>query len=402
MRKTKLALAISATFIATSAVATNGTNMIAVGAQANAMGGTGVAAYYGAENVIDNPGMIGKTQSTEFSFGGTIFMPNVSSDNGAGSMDSKADLNIIPSVSLASRINDSLTFGVGMYGTSGMGVDYSGDDAVSGSLFQAQTQMQIMRFVPTLAYNQDNFGLGFSPVIQYSALDVNYNMMGTNYGSGMAQDIGYGFNAGGYVDLSNKVTLGFSYQSAIEMDFDKVLETASQPFKDFNFITETFGNKLEQPAELKAGIAYNMDNIILTADFKQVRWSEAKGYKDFGWEDQNVIAVGAKYSGNNYWLGAGINKADNPIKAGNIATGPAQKPGTINLFNNLFFPATTEMHYSLGGGYNLNKNTTLEGALVYAPETKTTVDTINMGAGVGSNTTKHSQLGYSISVRYNF
>ena len=416
MKKTKLALAVSATIFASSAMATNGTNMIGVGAQGNALGGTGVAAYYGAENVIINPGMIGKTKNTEFAFGGTIFMPNVSSDNGAGFKDSKADLNVIPSVSLASRINDSLTFGIGMYGTSGMGVDYTGDDAVSGSLFQAQTQMQIMRFVPTLAYNEADFGIGFSPVIQYSALDINYNMGGAgagapgaptdgyfNVGSGMAQDIGFGFNLGGYFDITKDTTVALSYQSPIEMDFDKVLEKASEPFVVLGTIPATFGNKLEQPAEIKAGVAHTMDNYMFTADFKQVRWSEAKGYKDFGWDDQNVIALGAKYSGKDYWVGIGFNKADNPIKSGpNAAPGLDQEQGTLNLFNNIFFPATTEQHFTLGGGYGISKNATIEGAIVMAPETKTTVDTVNMGAGVGSNTTKHSQIGYTMSVRYNF
>ena len=80
MQKTKLALAISTAVFATSSMATNGTNMTGVGAQASAMGGTGVAAYYGAENVIVNPAMIGKSTGTEFSFGGTLFAPNVSND----------------------------------------------------------------------------------------------------------------------------------------------------------------------------------------------------------------------------------------------------------------------------------------------------------------------------------
>lgn len=417
MKMTKVALAVSATIFASSAMATNGTNMIGVGTQSNAMGGTGVAAYYGSENGIVNPGMIGKTTGTEFTFGGTVFMPNVESDNGAGASTSKADLNVIPSVSMATRINENLSFGIGMFGTSGMGVDYSGDDAVSGSLYQAQTQMQVMRFVPTLAYNQDNFGIGFSPVIQYSALDINYNMGGAgagapgaptdgyyNVGSGMAQDIGYGFNLGGYFDLSKETTIALSYQSAIEMDFDTQLSDASTPFVTFGMIPEAFGNKLEQPAEIKIGVAHTMGNIMLTADAKQVKWGDATGYKDFGWEDQNVFALGAKYSADKFWVGAGYNYGENPIKNQTVPTptSPSQPEGTLNLFNNIFFPATTESHITLGGGYSLSKNATVEGAVVYAPEVKTTVDTVSMGGPVGSNTTTHSQLGYTVSLRMNF
>jgi len=428
MKKTKLALAISSVVFASSAMATNGTNMTGVGAVSSAMGGTGVAAYYGAENVVVNPAMIGKSTGTEFSFGGTLFKPSVSNDglldaDGQAFADSSADTFLIPSVSLTSRISDSLTFGIGMYGTSGMGVNYS-DNAVNFSSnimnqFEAQSNLQIMRFVPTLAYNEANFGIGFSPIIQYGALDINYKTvqrdsagnpvivdgapLTVGIGSGASSDLGFGYSLGGYLDISEDLTVAASYTSAIDMKYDNQLSTASTPFVNpLSDLTQAFGDNLEQPAELKAGIAYKMGNISLTGDIKQIKWSEAKGYKDFGWDDQNVIAVGAKYQGNGYWLGAGYNKADNPIKEQNGATSYAG--AVTNMFNNVFFPATTEQHFSIGGGYDLTKNVSLDAAIVIAPEVKTTVDTsaLDRASVTSSNTTKHSQNAYTVTVRYNF
>ncbi|MDG6774888.1 outer membrane protein transport protein [Thiomicrorhabdus sp. ZW0627] len=432
MKKTKLALAVSTAIFASSAMATNGTNMTGVGAQSSAMGGTGVAAYYGAENVIVNPGLIGKSQGTEFSFGGTLFKPSVSNNglldaDGQSQVDSDADTFVIPSVSLTSRINDNLTFGIGMYGTSGMGVDYSKNDVNFSSnvmnQFEAKSNLQIMRFVPTLAYNEANFGIGISPVIQYGALDINYKTVlrdnsgnpvmvnGAPYaqtiGNGVSSDLGFGFSLGGYFDINKDLTVAASYTSAINMKYDEQLSVASTPFVNpMSDLTAAFGNELEQPAEVKAGIAYNMGNITLTGDFKQIRWSEAKGYKDFGWEDQNVISIGAKYKGNGYWVGAGYNKADNPIKAQNGATSYAG--AVTNMFNNIFFPAVTEQHWSIGGGYKLTKNVAIDAAIVVAPQVTTTVDTSAVssafaGSSVSSsNTTKHSQQAYTVSVRYNF
>lgn len=402
MKKTKLALAITAaTLVATPVLATNGTNMVGLGAQSSAMGGTGVAAYYGAENVVVNPGLIGKAVGSEFAFGGTLFMPTVTNDaSGAGKETSSANLNLIPSVSLVSRINEELTFGIGMYGTSGMGVDYSD----SANHMNAQSNMQIMRFVPTLAFNQANFGIGFSPIIQYGSLDINFRMNaggGTEtYGKGMASDLGYGFSLGGYFDLSNELTLAAAYTSAIEMKYDGQLSTASAPFVTVGALPKAFGDKLAQPAELKLGAAYTMGNMLYTADVKQIAWSSATGYKDFGWVDQNVIALGAKYSTNSFWAGVGLNHGNNPIKekSASATGGPA-----INMFNNLFFPATTETHISVGGGYSLTPHLTLEGAIVMAPEVKTTVKVPNMaGAGTLDNTTTHSQMGYTFTARYNF
>lgn len=417
MKKTKLALAIATAAFASSAMATNGTNMTGVGAQSSAMGGTGVAAYYGAENVIVNPAMIGKSTGTEFTFGGTLFKPDVKNDGVPGMMSgektpatSSADTFVIPSVSLTSRISDTLTFGIGMYGTSGMGVDYTSNTFDAATMdwkqFEAQSNLQIMRFVPTIAYNETNFGIGFSPIIQYGALDINYQMpefgmggmpTGNSHtaGKGMSSDLGFGYSIGGYFDASEDLTLAASYTSAISMKYDGQLSTASKEFADLNYLDDEFSDKLDQPAELKAGIAYKMGNYTLTGDFKQIRWSDADGYGDFGWEDQNVISIGAKYQGNDYWLGAGYNKADNPIKE--LDSSPSQHGATTNFFNNLFFPATTEQHFSIGGGYNLTKNVAIDAAIVIAPEVKTTVAT-----PFGDNTTKHSQNAYTVSARYNF
>ncbi|WP_044409327.1 OmpP1/FadL family transporter [Thiomicrospira microaerophila] len=411
MKKTKLALAIaSAAMLSQPVLATNGTNMIGLGAQSSAMGGTGVAAYYGAENVVINPGLIGKAQGTEFSFGGTLFMPTVKNNSGMGESKSKADTNLIPSVSLVSRISDELTFGIGMYGSSGMGVDYSG----SAAHLHAQTNMQIMRFVPSLAFNQDNFGIGFSPIIQYGSLDINYTMGDPtaacpgpncgpgNVGHGMAADLGYGFSLGGYFDINENLTLAAAYTSAIKMKYDGQLSKASQPFVGMGMLPATFGDELEQPAELKIGLAFNMGTMTYTADYKNIAWGSATGYKDFNWQDQNVIAVGAKYTSNTYWAGLGVNHGNNPIKEMS-ATAPGGQ--ATNMFNNLFFPATTETHITFGGGYNLTKNLSLDGAIVYAPEVKTTVkgpDFVGGNPMGADNTTTHSQMGYTISARYNF
>jgi long-chain fatty acid transport protein len=411
-----LATAITTLFIAPAAFATNGTNMTGVGAQSVAMGGTGVAAYYGAENVIINPALIGKGTGTEFAFGGTLFKPNVSNDGLGGSFGgsktatSDGDTYVIPSISLSSRINNNLSFGIGMYGTSGMGVDYNGATGSSGSLGKAQTSLQIMRIAPTIAYNTSNMGIGASAIVQYGALDINYDFTpGTQKaGSGMASDLGMGFSLGGYYDVNKQITLAAAYTSAIDMKYKDQLTGADAGFGGPLGLTS---NNLEQPAEVKLGAAYTMGNIMLTGDFKQIRWGEAKGYKDFGWQDQNVIALGLKYSGKGYWVGAGFNKADNPIKKfdGTPATAGATsgKNAATNMFNNIFFPATTEQHFSIGGGYDITKNVTLEGAIMYAPEVSTTVDTTaltqTMAPGASStNTTKHSQMAYTIQAKYKF
>jgi long-chain fatty acid transport protein len=402
----KLLSVAIASVLSMPALATNGTNMTGVSAPSVALGGTGTAAYFGPSNVVVNPAMIGKGEGTAFGFGGTLFKPNVSNDglmgDGTHKATSSADTFMIPSVSLTSRINENLSFGIGMYGTSGMGVDYRNKTA-SGNLMSAQSQLQIMRIVPTIAYNKDNYGIGFSPIIQYGALDINYNN-GANVGSGMSSDLGLGFSLGGFYDVSKDLTLGATYSSAIDMKYKNQISTAGTGFG------MTMGDNLEQPAEIKVGVAYTMGNIMLTSDVKQIRWSEAKGYKEFGWQDQTVIGLGLKYSGSGYWIGGGFNRAENPIKTQNASAAglpSTYNGGAVNMFNNLFFPAISENHFSLGGGYNLTKAVTLNMAILYAPEVTTKVDTSAVTTAMGmtgstTNTTSHSQTAYTVSVGYKF
>ncbi|MCW8840712.1 MAG: outer membrane protein transport protein, partial [Gammaproteobacteria bacterium] len=293
MRKTRISLAVAAaTMISAPAFATNGDELIGLGAQSRALGGTGVAAFYGAENQLANPAMLGKAEGSEFVIGGTLFMPDVKAEAttaGPASRSSDADQNVIPEVSMATRLNDNWTFGLGMYGTAGMGVDYRDqDDYDTGAgLFSARSALQLMKFVPTFAFNQDNYGFGFSPVIQYGALDLNYRSMvdvtgdgipdgvGT-VGNGVSDDLGFGFDLGAYFDVNKDLTVAVAYQSAIEMEYDGQITEAADGFMigpdSMGVITS---DKLEQPAQIKVGVAYTMNNWMLTADAKQIKWGDA-------------------------------------------------------------------------------------------------------------------------------
>jgi long-chain fatty acid transport protein len=406
--------------MAGSAFATNGDNLIGLGAQSRALGGTGTAAFFGSENALTNPALLGKMQGTEFAIGGTIFMPDVKATSDvampgfSASATSDADLSVIPEVSLATRINDTLTFGLGMFGTAGMGVDYRGDAPENDALFQGYTNLQLMKFVPSLAYNSGPFGLGGAVVIQYGALDINYVGPMGNVGDGTSTDLQLGFNLGGYFDVTKDLTLGLAYQSEIGMEYDGQLTTAADGFGLGATGTGTIvSDKLAQPAEIKAGVAYTAGPWMFTGDYKRIMWSDADGYKEFNWDDQDVFGLGVKYSSNGWWVGAGYNHGEDPIAVlPNAATMPdAYVNQAINLFNNHFFPAVVEDHLTVGGGVSLGKNTMLEGALVYADEVSKTIDTgiitsafagAPMPPDASSHTVDHSQLGITVSVRMNF
>lgn len=395
LNKIVVSMFAAGVFVSPMVYATNGDTMMAVGSENTALGGTGVAHYVGAESTFANPAMLGKSAGREVTGGLVIFRPKVTNDGmGGAAASSAANTSYIPDVSYSSRISDSVTYGIAMAGIAGMGVDYTG--APQGTHVLAKTTLSILKIVPTIAYNQDNYGVGFSPVLQYGSLAISYNNGApVNPGQGASTNTGYGFTLGGYYNATPAMTLAAAYNSKIKMSYGTQLSTAGRGFG------QTFADNLDQPAEIKAGVSYAApNNFTVTADYRLIQWASAGGYKDFGWKDQTVIGLGGKYAGEGYWIGAGYNYSKNPIGVfANGSTTPAGNNGNIvNLFNNLMFPGVIASSYTFGGGYTLNKSFDLAGSIVYSPKVTVSVPSVTPAL----NTTTHSQQSYSLSLRYKF
>ena len=439
MKKTiKLAVVAALALGATSAFATNGSNLIGLGAKARGMGGTSIGVSHGAGSGLSNPALITSVENAEVSFGGTFFMPKVSNDDSvqlpqyssttsgadgaadnSSSADSAADLSVIPEVSIANKVTENFYVGVGMWGTAGMGVDYR--DAGNDGQMNMVTNLQLMQFGVPLAYKVNGFSAAITPVLQYGSLDINYVMNGAlqnamtggqassaspdrTVGNGVAQDLKFGYNIGLAYEISN-FTIGAVYKSQIDMEYKGQLSGAIQGFGVANYTND----KLSTPAELGLGISYKMGKNTLAFDYKNIQWSKAKGYEDFAWDDQNVYALGYEYTEKTWALRAGVNYAKSPISEQSTSfnaqgqdtstAGAAGLSGSlVNTFNLLGFPGIVTTHYTIGATYALSEQTSFDFAYTYAPEVTETYTNF-----VGQDiTTKHSQQGVTIGLNYDF
>ncbi len=410
--------------------ATNGDHLYAVGAKPRALGGTGIANFMGSENALTNPSLLNKSDMpTEFSFGGTSFQSNVSvkttAGNGTDGMTTfgtgtkrKSDegISVIPSVSILHKISDTCTFGLGMHGTAGMGTDWRNGDTPFQSdissptlmnlgLFNMRSSLMLMKFAPSYSYGQKNWGVGITGIVQYGSLGIDfdtYDPMNSfarkHVGNGTSNDYGFGIQLGGYYDISDDLTIGATYKSAINMSYKDQISKASTTFG------LDYDDDLEQPEEYGLGISYKFGNFNLSGDIKSIRWGEAKGYSNFEWENQMVYGLGLQYTTNQYWLGIGYNYGKNPIKNNKSTqltnTGVTTVGDTLNLFNYVMFPAIIESTYSIGGGYNLTKKMSMDLSYTRSPITVETVSANTLG--VGSVTTEHYQNSLNFAVRYKF
>jgi len=379
--------------------ATNGDLMIGHGPKSSGMAGIGIATSHGAESALSNPAMINSVKNSEFTVSATVFTPTVkfSSNAQANAMpsakggayphkaklsygSSKTDSPVVPDFSYAKRIGQNAVIGLTVDGTAGLGVDYKGQRK-SGA-FDMHTALKIMKVGVPVSYKvpRTELILGIEPVMQYSTLNTNYQTARGASNNKEAQNIGYGVQLGVAYEKRN-VTVAATYQSKIRA---KYKGNISHAMRDFGVKGVKSGDRLDQPAEAGVGISYKYKNSRLAVDYKKIAWSKAKGYKDFGWKDQDVIAVGYNYDAEKFSLRAGYNYAKSPLREKNGQAQGAQgyENSAINFFNLSGFPATIEEHYTVGADYELNDDVDLSFAYIYSPQVTKTFDTTGMTKGM--------------------
>jgi len=359
---TKAFLLSSATLVACSASATNGDNLIGVGPISRAMGGTGIAAPQDAISaVFANPAAMCFTPGCDYAevnFAGTLFAPKPSADVnvpwGAASSDSKENIYAIPAIGISVPIDKDTRrwrFGLAAYGVTGLGVDYRGTDLEAalegpgGTLPGAYTSLQIMKFAPSLAYQ-------ITPVLSVGgALHIDYAML--DLGNGNSPAYGIGGQVGLIYKPFDHFSIGASIVSAQQTEFRDVVRYGPT-WEDLT---------LESPLTVGAGIAYSHfeQRLLLAAEGRWLNWGDAEGYRDFGWEDQWVAAVGAQFAviPKKFFLRLGYNYGANPVRAndGFSETGVQDVQGMMfpnpayESFRILGFPAVVEHHLTAGVGY---------------------------------------------------
>ncbi len=365
-------------------LATNGDNLIAIGPVSRAMGGVGIAAPQDAISaVFSNPAAMSFSPycpGSEFDFAGTLFMPHVDAKVTVGGMSISADSHgkvyAIPAIGISVPITNTFPlwrFGLAAYGVSGLGVDYRNTDIDNPAFFNFGpmgnfplvaadfTQLQIMKFSPTVAYQpNENVSLGLGVHINYANLDLK-NGSSFNYALGVQLGAIYKFN--------DMITLGATYTSPQKVDYKNVSDLDSDGTDD--------DLKLEQPQEAGLGIALNLipGKLLVEGDVKWLNWQNADGYSDFDWGNQWVFAIGAQFKPiKKIALRIGYNYSKNPLKEHDNFNGAeiVSVQGKMmpryyyETFRIIGFPAIVQHHLTMGVGYEFSNKFALHAGYMHA------------------------------------
>ncbi|MCK5676113.1 MAG: outer membrane protein transport protein, partial [Verrucomicrobia bacterium] len=272
--------------------------------------------------ILNPAGLTDVDMSVDASF--QVFAPVRTADMGGERKDNSAF--VIPSISTSFGCchGENGSLGLGIYGTSGMGVDY--DPALPmGSM----TELSVAKMTATYAYKFGDSGLsiGAGPIFVLSQFKTD--MMGTSGD----WDLAYG--AGVIIGINQhigRLTIGGSYIS-------------EQFMSDFDEYSSIMPNSLNLPQQLTVGAAYNvLDNLELALDYRWTGWSGLETMGDqFLWDDQNIVKAGVTWGVSDaLTLRGGISYGESPIDEDGV-------------MNNALFPAIMETHLACGASYAWEK-----------------------------------------------
>jgi len=426
-------------FTATS-FATNGYQLMGIGSTQKGMGGAVTAAPEDAMTAITNPAgmaVIGNRAD----FNGEAFMPERSVDfkklnpalGGPGEETSGgSELYGIPAFGWTAPAfgRDDVFFGGGMYATAGLGVDY--DIINAGSVFgdaDMYSSIQLWKMAPTLAWKvNEQLALGVSLDFDYQQVEFYEIFDAASLALPRATGVyGGGVSLGAIYKVNDMVSVGASYISKQWFPDMKYRNGFATNFPDGVNLAKSNGGTLKLdmdfPQQAAIGIAVKpMDALTLEADVKWINWKSTHDEVElsgdfttvntlsgavnpnaksidlpFGWDNQVVVALGARYAVNkDLTLRIGYNWAESPIDEKDV-------------FNNVVFPAIVEQHLGLGLTYNLGDHWALSGSYMKAfKEDLTGKKDVpqafqNLGFAASSNTKislEETSIGAQISYRF--
>jgi long-chain fatty acid transport protein len=410
-------------FFCTSAFATNGYQLIGIGSYQKSLAGAVTALPGSNMTAVSNPaGMMRIGHRADFSM--EAFMPDRSTDFtafGGETAESSSEIYGIPAIGWNGPVGsrDDMVFGGGMYGTSGMGVDYGStlmqppiEGAGPGVYWDGYSSIAFWQMAPSLAWQAaEKLSLGASIDIDFQQVSFQQRMLADSSGDGQgdmvinnfdlsrgASAFGFGVSFGILYDLNQMVTVGASYKSK-QFFTDLEYQLA---YGDINFGAPlpagTYKLDLDFPQQAALGLAVHAtEAFTVAADLKWINWSDTMetlavsgpgGIQvpmDPGWDDQVVFAIGLAYKINDRFnLRAGFNYGESPIDEGSAA-------------NNLILPAIVETHYTVGADYRLDDHWEIGCHYMYVPENTVTAGPETSAPGVRISLSEQSagvNLGY--------
>lgn len=404
MKKIYLVFLWAGLMITSQLSATDGYFGVGYGAQNKGMAGAGIAWY---KNSLMNGNPAGHVfLGKQYQLGVGFFNPNrqytVSGTPSPapafglmpGTVESDSKLFLMPSMGANWMINEVSSFSATFFGNGGMNTNYP--TMTFGDQSSKTTGVDLAQMFLGLTYSRklsDNHSLGITGLLAYQYFEAlglsSFAPMSSNANALTGNDhdaaFGYAIKIGYLGKLTEKLTIGASYQS----------KTMMSEFDDYAGLFAEKGD-FDIPSNWTIGLAFEMnENWAVMADYKMINYTDvasvsnpmdvmtllpafftgtdpsnpmdytpnanhaplgtAKG-AGFGWKDISVIKIGTEYSGVDNWIfRAGYSNTQQPVP-------------TSQVMFNILAPGVVENHFTLGCSKLIGESgKAIHAVMVYAP-----------------------------------
>ncbi|MCK9189529.1 OmpP1/FadL family transporter [Acidithiobacillus sp.] len=395
MKKSQiLGIAVGATLamgLSVSAFATDGYQLIGIGQYAVGMAGAVVAAPDDPLSAaISNPAGLA-LMAPQAAFSAEIFNPVRKTNLGFGEIGSHTNVYGVPAIGwVAPAFGDGIVFGGGVYGTSGLGVNYlqnvpANPNMPYGGYAQAFSSITFMQMAPSIAMKV-NHHLAVGATLNIAAEQASFQQTFSQYASAYGPmgplntgglnlanpswAYGAGFTLGMLYKVNDMVTLGLTYKSPIwfsSLNWQAGVQNQINP-QTMSGVYGTpgqYSGTLNYPQQVAFGLAIRpIPQWLISVEGQWINWASTMNNFDVSgpwnavyhgapagsvssialpmhWKNQWVANIGTQYDLTN-WLQvrAGYTYGSNPISNNTIAS-------------NLIFPAIVQSAITFGATQKL-------------------------------------------------
>ncbi len=369
----KKLLFILASFLSISSIYAGGYRVSIQGQRALAMGHTGVAVVNSAELAFFNPaGLVFLENKLNISAGVTGIQSNTKYQNLQTRQAFETDNPIGTPINIYAtyKITEKIAAGIAIYTPYGSSVEWPRDWAGSGLVNNIELRSIFINPVISFKVN-DVLSIGGGPIYAIGGVNFDRNIeladgaTSTTGPSSIEIDkqgvTAWGWKASILFKFSNKLALGASYQSKIELD----AKNGDVTFTNAPQFDTGFNASLPLPAELTLGLSYQLtDKLLFAFDFNRAYWNAYRSLDlDFtnpaitdsnntrNYKDASTYRFGAQYNLNTkFTLRTGYYFDETPLSSGFFS------PET---------PRNDSHGFTAGLSYNVNEHLAIDASFLF-------------------------------------
>jgi len=356
--------------VSASSLYAGGFQLNEAGARAMAQANAFAARANDASAIFFNPAGIAFQPGHSVLFGTTIVAPSVSfygpivdGNDPAISTESKLNKQIFPPINVYGKfqITDDLHAGIAINNPFGLGTEWPEDWV--GRFITTKISLETFFITPTVAYKlTDRLSIGggmnyvFGSVLIKRAVSVTsvYVPESPIVTIDMSASGGIGWNVGAKYILSDDISLGASYRSAVTIDAEGTADFTPN-YAALKLPVGDASASLTLPATGFAGISYKvMKNLEIEADYQFIGWSSYDTLAvDFAadaskrsaspkmYEDTYILRFGGEYTMDDWQFRAGYYFDHSPVQTEYLEP---------------ILPDSDRHGFNIGAGYSFTKN----------------------------------------------